>query len=95
MVNVLYRLDMRDKEISLFSQVLKKNDQIMENLMKLNKCNLVKRWLIDEERDLCVHATEDLKMVFNLMIFVCVLFTLLILTSVFGYKILKEYSNLQ
>lgn len=63
--------------------------------MKLNKCNLVRKWLIDEERDLCVHATEDLKSIFVLMIYISILFILLIITSVFGYKVLKEYSNLQ
>ena len=62
--------------------------------MKLNQCNLIRKWLIDEERDLCVHATKDLNKIFILMIIISILFLLLIGTAVFGYKILKEYSNL-
>ena len=63
--------------------------------MKLNKCNLVWNWLVEEERDLCVHATNDLKYVFDIMILICISFIFLILSSVWGYKVLKEYSNLK
>ena len=36
------------------------NKEIIEKLLMINKCNLIKQWMIDAESKLCYDASLDL-----------------------------------
>ena len=55
--NYLNRLDANNVNIKIFSDLLKKNETILNKLMTVNKCNKIKEWLSKEEHTLCYEGS--------------------------------------
>ncbi len=62
--------------------------------MSINKCNMIKEWIIDAEESLCHDASLVLFEIFVIYFFIALFFGILIITAYYGNQIFDQYLNL-
>ncbi len=72
-----------------YANILEKNKEIIEKLLSINKCNMIKTWLIEAEEGLCYEGSHALLMIFWIFGCVCIGFWVLFVSANMGYKVLE------
>lgn len=78
-----------------YSKLMKTNNKILESLLTINKCNLVRVWVFKAETELCLHASKQLTYIFYIYVFLILLLSLTLLCANQGIKILDKVQYIE
>lgn len=53
----LKKIDSSSVQISSYATILKKNKEIIKKLLTINNCNMIKSWLAETEKNLCLDGS--------------------------------------
>lgn len=92
----LENIQASSQNIKEYSKLMRSNDQILEKLMEINKCNLVRKWVFEAEKGLCLDASLSLTNIFFIYVLMLVLLAIIVYLANMGTKILDkvQYINL-
>lgn len=94
MSQYLKKIDASSVEIDSFATLLKTNKKIIYKLLSINKCNMIKEWLIESETKLCYNASSDLLLIFWILGLICIGFIGVNLSANMGSVVLEQYNHL-
>ncbi len=93
--NYLKSIDSSSTLITSYSELLNKNMKILEKLILINKCHLIKSWLIKNEIDLCYDGSINLLKIFFILNLICILLAVLFFQAFQGFKLLRIHEVLE
>ncbi len=92
--NYLKNLDSSSTHLASINEILTKNENIILDLLSLNKCNLIKHWVFEAQENLCLNASKGLLYMFWIFCLLVVAFFCLIISANQGAKILENKNYL-
>lgn len=73
-----------------YAKLIKTNNKILENLLTINKCNLVRVWVFRAEKELCLDSSKELVKLFFIYVGLIIALSLVLFFSNQGIKILDK-----
>lgn len=90
MSNYLNRLDCNSVTIKIYADLLQKNETILADLMKINKCNKIKNWLNKEEYSLCYESSVSFLHIFWIYLGMIICYLTLMYTALRSANVLEK-----
>jgi len=91
----LENIQASSQNLKEYSKLMNTNNKILENLLTINKCNLVRVWVFKAETELCLHASKSLTYIFYIYVFLILLLSLTLFCSNQGIKILDKVQYIE
>lgn len=84
-----------NQNIKEYSKLMKSNEEILLNLMTINKCNLVRIWVFKAETDLCLHSSKQLINIFYVYLGLIITLSFILYFANQGIKILDKVQYIE
>jgi len=88
--NYLNRLDANNVSIKIFADLLQKNEQILEKLVTINKCQKIKEWLWKEEYGLCYEGSSRFLFIFFIYLGMILVYLVLMYSAIRSADVLEK-----
>ena len=91
----LENIQASSQNLKEYSKLLNTNNKILENLLTINKCNLVRIWVFKAETELCLDASKNLTYIFYIYVIMIFLLSLTLCCANQGIKILDKVQYIE
>lgn len=91
----LENIQASSQNLKEYSKLMNTNNKILENLLTINKCNLVRVWVFKAETELCLNASKNLTYIFYIYVLMIILLSLTLMCSNQGIKILDKVQYIE
>ena len=91
----LENIQASSQNLKEYSKLLNTNNKILENLLTINKCNLVRIWVFKAETELCLDASKNLTYIFYIYVVLILLLSLTLCCANQGIKILDKVQYIE
>ena len=91
----LENIQASSQNLKEYSKLMRTNNKILENLLTINKCNLVRVWVFKAETELCLHASKSLTYIFYIYVIMILLLATTLCCANQGIKILDKVQYIE